>query len=182
MLSYPALQNLRNKLISAAETVLRSNDKKVIDLIDKIESQMTPLREQQYKHYREIEVEFIDKYAELKDRYNYEYADKFSMMGDNDLNECDKAYKACEKFRNLFGDLCIEAGRCDIVDSDNKGLTNDIDAHKKYAEWYEEIEKFQKEVYDEIQDQVNEQLDSFYKTIELVESKLKSIEAEENKE
>lgn len=182
MLSYPALKNLRDRLAASAATVLRSEDKKVVDLINRLEDQMTSLKEN-YDHYCEIENKMINYYYDDLQKYFVKAAGKFSIntIKDN-LKAYDEAYKDCEKFKNLFGDLCIEAGRCNIVDSDNNDLTNDKEAHKKYANWYEKIEIFQKEIYEEIQDQVNEQMSTFRSTIELVETKLQAIEDEENKE
>ena len=184
MLSYPALQKLHDKLISAAETVLRSNDKKVLDLISRLEDQMTPLDENHYNYYCEIENKMINYYySEDLQRYFVSASGKFSINNiKDDLKAYDQAYKACQKFIDLYREMKLESGRCYILDQDNDGITDDRKAHDKYETWFNIVSEFQNEIYNEIQDQVNEQMSTFRSTVELVESKLQAIESEEDEE
>lgn len=184
MLSYPALKNLRDRLVASAATVLRSEDKKVLDLISRLEDQMTPITKENYDHYCEIENKMINYYYDdLQGLYYVKSAGKFSMNRINDdLKAYDKAYKDCQKFIDLYSELTIEAIRLHILDQDNKDLTDDYKAHEKYETWFKMVSEFQDQIYEEIQDQVNEQMSTFRSTIELVETKLQAIEAEEEDE
>lgn len=182
MLSFPALKNLRDRLAASAATVLRSEDKRVLDLINRLEDQMT-LTKKNYDHYCEIENKMINYYYDDLQIYYIKASGKFSINRiKDDLKAYDQAYKDCQKFIDLYSELTIEAIRCNLLDQDNKDLTDDYEAHKKYETWFKMISEFQNEIYSEIQDQINEQMSTFRSTVELVENKLKAIEADEEDE
>lgn len=171
MLSYPALEKLSDQLRSTAKNALKENDQEVINLINKLEKKMIALQDQ-YSQYLKVENTYINMYCNLEDHYYYKSSGKFSINKINDFSEYQKAYEACEKFRNLYEDLCIEIEKCHLLDIDNENLTDDEKKNIKYKKWLEEIDEFQKEIHDEIQWQINENENEFYETVKLIKTKL----------